>query len=149
MEIHVEQRLTGRQLRDKILAKYGAVRALRAAAKKDAVARDDLFTLRLFEEDPHRLDVEFQTTAISKLRPEDLQRITPERIRLLTFLAHRPRPLNMARLTEALSRGKKNLSEDLHVLEELGILTLTRRGRDVLPTVVGNRIRLDLVESEA
>lgn len=69
MEIQVEQNLTGRQLRDKILAKYGDVFALQAAAKKDPIARDDLFTLRLCDEDPTRLKLDFKTTSVGASDP--------------------------------------------------------------------------------
>lgn len=144
MEIRVEERLTGRQLRDRILTRYGSRAGLkRAAAKKqDAEAREDLFQLRLFDENPRRLRDRMSVTTVSTLEPADLARLTPERLRLVNHIAKLTRPANLSTLVEDLGRDKKNISEDLRILEELGLLTLSREGRDLRPHLLGTEIHI-------
>lgn len=144
MEIRVEERLTGRQLRDRILAKYGSRSNLDSLASKkgQTEARDDLFQLRLFEEDPRRLRQRMSLTTVSTLSPEDVARLTPERLRLVNYIAGQKTPANLSRIVEHLRRDKKNVSEDLRVHEELGIVSLTKQGRELRPQLLGNEIHI-------
>jgi len=144
MEIRVEERTTGRQMRREILDRYGSRAALerRAASRSDPEAKDDLFELRMLDEDPTRLDLVVETTTIMELEPGDIGRLTPERIRLLDHLASEPQPPNLSQLSAALGRDKKNISIDLRVLEGLGLLSISKRGRDIQPRIRGNHIHL-------
>jgi hypothetical protein len=142
----VEERLTGRRWRQRILARYGSTAGVEAAAKiRDHVeARHDLATLRLLEERPGRLDETFRTELILQLDTEDLAQLTAERIRLLAAIAETDTPLNLSRLTQLVGRDKKNVSQDLHRLASLGLLHLERVGRELRPRIHANEIRIVL-----
>lgn len=146
MEIRIDERLTGRQVRDRILAQHGSREALerRARNRKDAQAWSDLQDLRLLDEDPRRLEEDLEVTTIAILTPEDLARLTPERLRLLDHLAEADRPLNVTALAAALKRDKKNVSEDLGVLLDLGLVAMEVRGREKVPRALGREIRIVL-----
>lgn len=148
MEIRVQETLTGRRLRDKILAQYGTRDELeRAAAKKDgSEAREDLAQLRLLDADPRRLSDTVTTTTVATLEPGDIRRLTPQRVRILEHLAKRKQPLSLTQLTHALKRDKKHLSEDLRILEGLGLLTISTEGRTLRPYLAGNEIRIMVLE---
>jgi len=149
MEIRVEENLTGRELREKILSQYGSRKELEAmAAKKDgAEARDDLAQLDLLEADPRRLSDHVKTTVVSKIKIADLERLTEQRLRLLHHLAKRGEPLSLRQLVEELGRDKKHLSNDLRVLEDLGILHVGTEGRMIRPHIQGNEIHITLEAS--
>lgn len=146
MEVRVEERLTGRAWRDRILTNYRSRDRLEQAADEpeNAQARQDLAMLRLLEERPTRLEETYQTELILLLDPADLDRISPQRIRLLAAVAESKEPLNLTRLTKLLGRDKKNVSQDLHVLASLGLLHLDRVGRDLRPRMHANEIRIVL-----
>lgn len=149
MEIQVEERLTGRQLRDRILARYGSREALENVARRkgENEAKDDLFHLRLFDEKPSRLLDRMAITTVSTLEPDDLGRLTPERLRLVNFIARQKRPVNLSQIVQGLRRDKKNVSEDLRVLEKLGILSLSKAGRDLRPQLLGNEIHIVVADA--
>jgi len=145
LEIHVEERLTGRQLRARILAKHGSREALEAAARKKggAEAKADLVDLRLLDGDPRRLDAVHRVTTIAELTPEDLGRLTVARLQLLDVLAASSAPRNVTELADALGRDKKNVSEDLRLLEDLGLIESARKGREKRVSMgSGREIRL-------
>lgn len=146
MEVRVEERLTGHAWRDRILTQYGSRERLEEAANDpdNGQARQDLAMLRLLEERPTRLKEAYQTELILLLDPADLDRISPERIRLLAAVAESKEPLNLTRLTERLGRDKKNVSQDLHLLASLGLLQLDRVGRELRPRMHANEIRIVL-----
>lgn len=146
MEIRVEARMTGRQLRDRILRQYGSKEALVAAAgrKKNVLAREDLVDLELFEEDPRRLDMEMRIEDVMLLDREDIQQLTTERLRILEYLEKRRGLLNVSELASALRRNKANVSEDLRILGNLGLVRTQRRGREVLPEPYGTTITIRL-----
>lgn len=145
MEIRIQRRLTGRSLRDEILERYGSVEELeRRAEEGDAVAWNDLADLRLFEEDPRRLGYDMTVTTIGTLTAEELDLLTPTRMALLNFLATADEPHNVTELAEALGRDKKNVSEDLDILEELGLVETRREGRERLSRPLGNDIHIVL-----
>jgi predicted AAA+ superfamily ATPase len=133
MEIRVERRLTGREYREEILSRHGSRSELEARAEEgDARAQDDLLDLELLEEDPNRLEVEYEVETVAELDAGELARLTPERLRLLAALPSRSddETTNVTGLARELGRDKKNVSEDLQLLEDLGLLDLVPRGRE-------------------
>ncbi len=146
MEIRVEAHLTGRQLRDRILREYGSREALVTASKRknNTVAQSDLVDIQLFEEDPRRLDLMMRIEEVMLLEKDDLQKLTPERLRILEHLGKLKRPLNVSKLAAAMGRNKANVSEDLQILGDLGLVLVRRRGREVLPELYGTTISLQL-----
>lgn len=148
MEIRVVERLSGRAWRDRILAHYGSRENLARLARrrKNPEAWNDLMDLRLLEERPERLDEEFRVTTIGVLSPEDLDRLTPQRLRLLSRIASSKRPLNITELARALRRDKKNVSEDVRVLEGLGLVETRREGREKIAETPGREVSIILTE---
>ena len=146
MEIRVEARMTGRQLREQILRQYGSKEALVTAARqrKNVLARQDLVDIELLEEDPRRLDFEMRIEDIMVLENKDLEQLTTERLRILEYLSKRRGRLNVTTLASALRRNKANVSEDLKVLGRFGLVRTTRQGREVLPEPFGTTITIQL-----
>lgn len=145
MEIRIEEVLTGRALRDRILAKYGSREALERKAKgRDARARVDLVDLRHLDEEPARLDLEWTLQEVGELDARDFGRLTPSRLRLLARLSTASRELNVTELAARVRRDKKNVSDDLRVLEALGLVRKVRRGRETFATPAGSQIRITL-----
>lgn len=145
MEIRIERRLTGQALREEILQRHGSRQALVDAAEAgDTAARSDLADLRLLEEDPRRLQADHHVESVLTVAPEELDRLTPKRLALLEFLAEADRPYNVTELAGALGRDKKNVSEDLQILEDLGLVESVRRGREKLTKPRGNDIHIVL-----
>lgn len=144
MEIRVEERLTGRQLRSRILASYMTRARLEAAARRrgGAEARDALFNLRLLEEDPRRLDLATHVVTVHKLSGRDVERLTHARLRMWHQIAQSKEPLNLTALAQRLGRDKKNVSDDLRVLQNLGLVGLERKGRETHPVFKGNEIHI-------
>lgn len=151
MEIRVEQKLTGRELRSQILARYGTVEHLaQLASRKGALdAQDDLATLREFEEDPTRLSLSTVVTTIGRLATKDLERLTPERLRVLDVLASRRDAPSLTILAQRLRRDKKNVSEDLRLLTRLKLVTVDRHGKELLARPLGSEIRILLPSARA
>lgn len=146
MEIRVEERLTGRELYERILERHGSREALEeAAARENAhAAQDDLLTVELLESDESRLDEVFTVETIAALEPGDVARLTEKRLELLEALATSERALNLTELAETVSRDPKNVSEDLDVLAELGLVTRVRRGREKIAHAQGREIHISL-----
>lgn len=145
MEIRIEERLTGQAYKDRLLSEYGSLEALKKAAKKgNTTAKADYADLQLLLEEPKRLLVEFKISTISSLEPSDLERLTPERLKLLAKLANMPGPVNVGLLTASLKRDKKNVSRDIQILKELGLLDSVRQGRETLVQPMGNEIHISL-----
>lgn len=133
------------------------------AAAGDPLAQDHLTDLELLEASPDRLDDEYEIETVRELGPEDLTRLTPARLRLLAAVAGQDvgggrtegaeeatgsqgtqggstpssgapdSGSNVTDLARQVGRDKKNVSEDLHLLEELGLLVLEERGRETIP----------------
>ena len=146
MEIRVSERMMGHELRDRILERHGSREALEAKAKKrsNVDARVDLVDLNLLEEDPRRLTMEMRLEEITKLTPKELERLTGKRLRLLHYLGKRREGVNLSRLSSGLRRDKKNISEDVRILEELGFVSVERDGRAIHIRLRGNQLHLDL-----
>jgi DNA-binding transcriptional ArsR family regulator len=140
MEIRIKRQLTGRQMRDEILAKYGSREAVAKLAKKgDMEAKDALFNLKLFEEDPKRLKLDFQLQDVLLLDEADLSKLTWTRLHILKVLRELGEA-NVKQLTAALKRDAKNVSEDVACLMEYGLVTGHRQGKEKLLQVSGNQI---------
>lgn len=146
MEIRVEETLTGRAYLERILERYGSREALERAARRAGAheARDDLLTVEVLEEEPGRLAATMTVSTVTTLSEADLERLTPKRLQTLDFLSRRGAPMNVSDLADALGRDKKNVSEDLQVLDELGLVDRVRRGREKLSRPLGNEIRIVL-----
>lgn len=146
MEITVEERLTGSQLQERILERYGSREALEEAASVEGSsdAQDDLLTLELLEEEPDRLGEVFRIETVATLEPDEMARFTEKRLELLEALATAEEPLNLTELAEAVSRDVKNVSEDLEILADLGLIERIRRGREKLAHPVAGDIHIRL-----
>ncbi len=140
MEIRIRRRLTGQQLKDHILHKYGDRESLEGHAEAgDIDAQDGLFNLILFDEDPSRLDDEVMVEDIMVLDQNDLSRLTETRLRVLAALRQLG-SANVKELTEYLHRDAKNVSRDVAYLESYGLIEAHRHGRDKHLHAAGNEI---------
>jgi DNA-binding transcriptional ArsR family regulator len=140
MEIRIQRQLTGRQLKDSILAKYDDAEAVaKLAMKGDMEAKDALFNLKLFEEDPKRLKLAYKIEDVLVLDDADLSKLTGTRLHVLEVLRELGEA-NVKQLTAALKRDAKNVSEDVACLMEYGLVTGHRQGKEKLLQVSGNQI---------
>lgn len=140
MEIRIQRQLTGRQLKDSILAKYGTAEAVAKFAKKgDMDAKDAVFNLKLFEEDPKRLKLAYKIEDVLVLDEADLSKLTGTRLHVLEVLRELGEA-NVKQLTAALKRDAKNVSEDVATLMEYGLVTGHRQGKEKLLQASGNQI---------
>lgn len=145
MEIRVKARLTGARLRQRILERWGSRQALEANAESgDPEAGEDLFTLDRLEEDPERMDALHERTTITSLGPDGLARLTETRLDLLDHVAACEEPLNVSQLARETGRDKKNVSEDLELLETLGLIERIERGREKHVRLRGSRMSIEL-----
>lgn len=144
MEIRVEQKLTGQQLKNQILERYGSIERLVALAARKGMfeAQNDLTILREFEEDPTRLSLQTTVTTIASLSARDLERLTPERLRLLEVLTSRRDTPSLTTLSRRLRRDKKNVSEDLRLLTELKLVKVDRHGKELSACPLGTEIHI-------
>lgn len=145
MEIRVEESITGQELLDRIVAKYGSEEGLQAivAKTRDNDVKEDFFTLGLFKEKPERLRLNWKTVEVSTLEPKDLELLTEKRLQLLDAILQTLTRMNVTRLANRMGRDKKNVSRDLAALEKLGLVQLQRSGRQAVPRPAGNVIRID------
>lgn len=143
MEIRVEERLTGEEVRTNLRQKYGSLasRVAKAAERRAYEAKDDLLEWRLLEDAARRTST-FKVATVTTLSPSAIQRITPERLRIYQSLARARKPVNVTRLARQLRRDKKNVSEDVEILRRMGLLRATSRGREKLVSTRGNEIRV-------
>lgn len=140
MEIRIRKQLTGADLRDAIMARYGDVDNIRKLAKKgDAEAKDALFNLGLLKEDPRRLKLEMRIEDVLKLDENDLSKLTWTRLHVLEVL-RKLGEANVKQLTAALRRDPKNVSEDVACLMDYGLVTGHRVGKEKLLQPAGNQI---------
>lgn len=145
MEIQVEEQQRGQDLFEEILARYGSESALRAAAARpDATeAREDLFTFELLKDNPKRLRAVWRTLDILQLEPAEIENLTEKRLILLDELQRSAMQSNVTGLAQEIGRDKKNVSRDLKALASLGLVKFHRRGREAIPLLAGNVIRID------
>lgn len=139
MEIRIRRAMTGRARRDQILARHGTRTRLERAALHDAAAADDLWFMDLIDEDPSRLDDEFHTEDLFELESGDLSPLTPTRLRILSVLRQLGET-DLNGLTAALHRDRKNVSEDVRLLESMGLIASRRDGRHKRMNLHGDRI---------
>ncbi|MEK6974919.1 MAG: hypothetical protein AABY18_01090 [Candidatus Thermoplasmatota archaeon] len=140
MEIRIKRQMTGLEMRTEILAKYGSREAVAKLAKKgDMEAKDALFNLKLFEEDPKRLKLDFHLQDVLLLDEADLSKLTWTRLHVLEVLRELGE-VNVKQLTAALKRDAKNVSEDVACLMEYGLVTGHRDGKEKLVQLAGNQI---------
>lgn len=150
MEIRVKAEMTGEQLRSSLIERWGSREELEARAEEgDREAREDLFTLDRLEEDPRRLEASHERTTISSIEPEVLSRLTETRLALLDEVAASEEPLNVSELARATSRDKKNVSEDLELLAELGFVERIVHGREKRVRLRGSKLSIELTTDPA
>lgn len=152
MEIVIARRLTGRAWRREILAKYEDREGLKRAVAEDvAGAEDDLVTLLMLEENPKRLKDTYSVETLVLGKTEDLARLTPARLRLLDLMSRAGKPLQVLDLAARAKRDKKNVSEDVRILEAFGLVASQIEGRQKLVSPRGSEIRilLDSPRAEA
>lgn len=140
MEIRVRRRLTGRQLREQLLEKYGDRESIEGRAEAgDADAQDALFNLDLLDEDPRRLDRVMVVEDVHTLDRNDLSKLTETRLLILDALRELGEA-NLKQLTEFLQRDPKNVSRDVAYLESYGLIEAHRHGREKRLHAAGTEI---------
>lgn len=76
--------------------------------------------------------------------PTEIQRIlTPKRLELIRSIMEGS-PGSMQELSDELGRGLREIHDDLHLLEEYGILELRKDGRAKKPVVPYDRIKIEV-----
>ncbi len=140
MEIRIRRRMTGRQLREHLLEKYGDREAIEGHADAGvADAKDALFNLHLFDEDPSRLEDDIVVEDIVVLDHNDLSKLTETRLRILKTLRELGET-NVKDLTAHLKRDPKNVSRDVAYLESFGLIEAHRHGKEKCLLAAGNEI---------
>lgn len=140
MEIRIRRRLTGRQLREQILERYGDRAHLEErAGTGDKEAQDALFNLRLLDEDPRRLDDQLSVEDLSVLDRNDLSKLTETRLRILEILREVGQT-NVKDLTARLKRDPKNVSRDVAYLQSFGLIEAHRHGKEKHLSAAGTEI---------
>lgn len=145
MEIHVEEQLRGEELLEQILAVYGSAETLRAAAigGDDNEAKEMWATVQLLQNNPKRLRAIWKTTDVLQLDAAEIEQLTEKRLMLLEELQRQVRTPNVRGLARQIGRDKKNVSRDLKALASMGLVKFKRQGREAIPMLAGNVIRID------
>lgn len=142
MEIRLTRHMTLRQRIDELIGWYGSeANVLAAAERGDPEAQAGLLDLALLHESPGQLDVEQKMEEILLLEPADLAKLTPARWALMEALGDGP-PL--AELGRRLGRDKKNISDDVRILERMGLLRTRTEGRTKRVWLRGDEVILKL-----
>jgi predicted translin family RNA/ssDNA-binding protein len=152
MKITVRHRTTVRELLDQIQRKYGSLDELRVHVSKhpqDVMAKVALH-------DAQEYGAEKATKVIRETReiviPDSaIDQLTVQRLQLLLTLKGLAGAVPSVRtLAKAVKRDIKNVSEDIRVLSELGLVDVEEAGRGKANRISlpGDRIDLHLVESE-
>ena len=71
-----------------------------------------------------------------------LQALSREAVDLLKLLIQE-RPATVAEIANRMGRAQSNVSRSLHQLASLGLVTLTRNGREVRPEAVVSKLEID------
>lgn len=140
MQIRVRRTLKGHALQASIMKRHGTLEVLRKkAAKGDPFAKDDLWNLGLFEEDPTRLELDTTIEDIIQVDEHDLTKLTATRLQLVEVLKGLGE-VSVKELTAAVGRDKKNVSEDIRILERYGIVQSHRHGKEKRLMAVADEI---------
>lgn len=148
MEIRVERHVTPERLREEILRRYGSLEVLeQIAAAGSREAEVDLVTFRHVDrEEPGGM---YTISTILELEPDELEALTPQRMRLLTHIRRTRSPMGVSDLAEHLARDKKNVSEDLAALSRMGLVTMERQGRKKIARPLGDEIHIIFDDPDA
>jgi len=153
MRITVRQRTTVRDLLDRVQRKYGTFDELRAHVRKhpqDVMAKLALHDAQEYaQEKPTKV---IRDTREIVIPDAAIDQLTVQRLQLLLALkGHAGAVPSMRRLARAVRRDIKNVSEDIRVLSELGLVDVEEagRGKPNRISLPGDCIDLHLVESEA
>ncbi len=140
MEIRIRRSLTGAQLQDHLLAKYGSRDEIEGRAEAgDVDAQDALWNLDLFAEDPSRLLETMSIEDIVVLERNDLSKLTETRLALLDALRTMG-DTTIMELTRAVQRDQKNVSRDVGFREAYGLVEAHKVGREKHISAAGNEI---------
>lgn len=83
----------------------------------------------MFDEDPTRLDLKTTIEDIIHVDANDLSQLTTARLQLVEVLKGLGE-VSLKELTEAAGRDKKNVSEDIRILESYGLVASHRHGKE-------------------
>lgn len=153
MKITIRERRTVGEILDQVQRRYGTRAKLRAYVKAhphDVMAKVALHDLEEYRtDDPGKVIQETREVII----PESaIDQLTIQRLHLLLTLRGLHGSVRSIRaLARTLNRDIKNVSEDVRVLRELGLIHVehTGRGRASRISLPGDQIDLHLVEAEA
>ncbi len=153
MKVTIQRRKTAGELVQQALGKYGSLQALRKHVKehpRDLMAKLALHDVLEYQsERPGKVIEETREVII----PDSaIDEITVQRLQLLLALRGLLGTLPSARaLARAVHRDIKNVSEDIRILNELGLVDVEARGRGKASRIslAGDQIDLHLVGAEA
>lgn len=127
LQIRTVKKQTGRELLEEVHSRYGGLEALKVYVEKnprDLLAEVTLRDVEYLQAHPESREREITTGATYvSWRPEDVGKLTTERLRLLHELRKRPAP-SIKALAKAIGRDYKNVFNDLRALEGLGLVSL-------------------------
>jgi len=86
-------------------------------------------------------DFEYMAEEELELSPEDYGKLTPRRLELLDHMT-RSMAGSINELADQVGRDVKNVHDDLHILDNLGFVSLTKEGRRIVPTPIVYEITL-------
>lgn len=150
MRITIHEDRTVREIREGIEDRYGSVEELRAHVEEhpgDLQAQVALHDVQEYADAPPAQRVRARREVVI---PDDrIDELTVRRLQLLLSLKRLGgRAESIRRLAEATGRDVKNVSGDVHALDDLGLVEVDRQGpgRPHAVSLPGDRIDLHLVE---
>ena len=135
--------LTGRQLRDEYVARYGSPDELRRLARRRPKGPhiEALVWIETCEENPEFLDREVQHRVVHELEAEELDGLTGTRVRLWTLI-EKAGETDLKGLREATDRDHKSISRDVNFLEAIGLVESRREGRHRIVRSLADRVEI-------
>lgn len=145
LRIRTVKTQTGRDLLEEVRSNYGGLDGLRKHVEKhpeDPLAELLLRDAEYFHSHPEALgrEVSSGVTYVS-WKPEDVNKLTPERLRLLHELRRKP-VASIKALAEAIGRDYKNVFNDLRTLQGLGLVSLAEKGGARVPRLDFEKIEI-------
>ncbi len=127
LRIRAVKKQAGREVLEEVQSKYGGIEGLRRYVERhpeDPLAEFVLRDAEYFQSHPEAAGREVTTgTTYVSWEPRDINKLTPERIRLLYRLRQKP-AASIKSLAKAIGRDYKNVFNDLRTLEGLGLVRL-------------------------
>ena len=75
-----------------------------------------------------------------------IKTLTPKRLELLSVIRHK-KPKSMYELSKMVNRDFKNVSEDIHILKEVGLIEIEEKDipkKIIIPSVKFDRLRISI-----